>query len=480
VDAYLPLSPNRWWLVRIITTVAGAGLVAAAVVLAMANERLYQTEKTQEITTEGHVLARFALDPLKFNDPAMAQHDLKAMEANPGTEAIAIYNARNVLFAYYSRSAEQPLPTAPPPDGISHVANRLIVSLPVVHRGARLGSVYLDSVIQPLTMRLRRYIGVGLLFMMGGLLVVVLGSAHSALGIANDQLEWRASELAAANRQLSEQMDGREKAEQALRQSQKMEAIGRLTSGLAHDFNNLLTVIAGNLEMIDRPAAKALPHDRLLRLVHSAQEAVKSGEQLTHQLLSFSRQQPVEARVADVDAAIQEFAPLVRQAIGEKMRLVLDLRAAVGRCKLDLNQFEAAILNLAINARDACKGNGSLTIATDIALRLEPDAPNDEAAVQEIRIIVSDTGSGIPPEVLSHIFEPFYTTKPTGKGTGLGLAQVWGFANRFGGRITVDSECGRGTTFQLYFPLTQDTIDDARQAKGRSSHDRRESAQYVA
>jgi signal transduction histidine kinase len=368
------------------------------------------------------------------------------------------------LFASYARSQMPELPSPPPPQGAYFDGNRLIVSMPVTQDGKKLGTIYLDILTEPIAHRLQRYLGIGLLVTMAALLVVVLGTAHSALTRANDELERRAIDLDAANRQLRAQIAERERAEEALRQSQKMEAIGRLTGGVAHDFNNLLTIVGGNLDLLDRIARSApdteVPRDRLRRLVEAAQRGLARGAQLTRQLLALSRQEPLEARVVDVNAAIADFASLIQRAIGETIELRLELGDGKWRCKLDPAQFEAAILNLAINAKDATEAGGRLTIRTELASSAEQNRGTTATSPPHIVLTVADTGSGMPPDVLGRIFEPFYTTKPVGKGSGLGLAQVWAFANQTGGRIAVDSEPGTGTTFRILLPLSANREDE--------------------
>ncbi len=442
---------------------AAIALLLAGLVLAVVNERAYQAQKIEEVSVEGRFLAVIVTAALDFNDRAAAQEYLDALNANPEAEAAAIYDAKGGLFASYARKSAPPLPATPPAEGAFFKRNRLFVAMPVIQDGARLGTVYLDMLTEPVSSRLQRYVGIGVLVTMAALLVGVLGAAHSALNKANTELEKRAVDLAGANRQLRSQIEEREKAEEALRQSQKMEAIGRLTGGVAHDFNNLLTVVAGNLDLIEHmattPPEGGVPRDRLRRLVEAAQRGLTRGERLTRQLLALSRQEPFEARNVEVNAMIADFAPLIQRAIGETIELRLMLGPGRWHCRLDPAQFEAAILNLAINAHDAVSGGGTLTIATSLepspgaAASRRPEAP-------QIVLAVSDTGSGMPAEVLLRVFEPFYTTKPVGKGSGLGLAQVWAFVTQSGGRVTVDSEPGRGTTFRLYLPLSQEALDD--------------------
>src|SRR6185437_13334123 len=202
----------------------------------------------------------------------------------------------------------------------------------------------------------------------------------------------------------------RRKAEEALIQSQKMEAIGRLTGGVAHDFNNLLTVVAGNLDLIQHmiAAPRAVAVDRLRRLLEGAQRGLARGERLTRQLLAFSRQQPLQSRVVDINATIEDFAPFIQRAMGETIELQLKLGLGPWTCRLDPAQFEAAILNLALHARDAMEQGGTLALSTS--------ATEADVEPRGVLVTVTDTGTGMAPETLERIFEPFFTTKEVGKG----------------------------------------------------------------
>jgi signal transduction histidine kinase/ActR/RegA family two-component response regulator len=232
------------------------------------------------------------------------------------------------------------------------------------------------------------------------------------------------------------------KAEQALRQSQKMEAIGQLTGGLAHDFNNLLTAVVGNLDLIRQRAADA----RIERLANNALKAAERGSKLTSQLLAFSRTQKISTAPVDVNALITGMDELLRQSLGTNVKLRTDLAPNLPAAMADANQLELAILNLSINARDAMPDGGALAITTALA--------PDDAGVVTVK--VTDTGSGMPPEVAARAFDPFFTTKPVGKGTGLGLSQVYGIARQGGGDVTLDSQVGKGTTVTLRLPRAAD------------------------
>ncbi|HYF57148.1 MAG TPA: ATP-binding protein [Salinarimonas sp.] len=244
----------------------------------------------------------------------------------------------------------------------------------------------------------------------------------------------------------------REEAEARLRQSQKMEAVGQLTGGVAHDFNNLLTVVTGSLDMLRRRMEEAPARD--LRLVENALEGARRAATLTHHLLAFSRQQPLDPKPLDPNRLVAGMSELLRRTLNEAIGIETVLAGGLWRAHADPNQLENAILNLAVNARDAMPDGGKLTIETANAALDETYAGSrtDVRAGQYVLVSVSDTGLGMPREVLERVFEPFFTTKPVGKGTGLGLAQVYGFMKQSGGHAAIYSEPGQGTTVKLYLP----------------------------
>ncbi|MEE8247818.1 MAG: PAS domain S-box protein, partial [Alphaproteobacteria bacterium] len=239
--------------------------------------------------------------------------------------------------------------------------------------------------------------------------------------------------------------------EQQLIQAQKMEAVGQLTGGVAHDFNNLLAVILGNLELLD----ERLDGDASSRdLAQRAVQAAERGAALTQRLLAFSRKQTLQPEVTDLNKLVPGMTQLLRRALGETIEIETVLAAGLWHTLVDRGQLENALLNLALNARDAISGYGKLTIETANA-RLDEDyaAGEDEvAAGQYVMLAVSDTGDGMPSEVVARAFEPFFTTKETGKGSGLGLSTVYGFARQSGGHVKIYSEPGHGTLVKLYLP----------------------------
>jgi PAS domain S-box-containing protein len=245
-----------------------------------------------------------------------------------------------------------------------------------------------------------------------------------------------------------EDVTERKAVEDQLRQAQKMEAIGNLTGGVAHDFNNLLTVIIGNLDLLQDDIAGNQAAEQKVDTILQASER---GADLTRLMLAFSRRQPLQARPVDVDQLIRSTTRLLNRTLGEEISIDLRPGSHV-EALVDEAQLETALLNIAINARDAMPNGGTLTIATR-TVELDANnaaglAPGAYAAIE-----ISDTGTGMPPQVMERIFEPFFTTKPVGKGTGLGLSMVYGFLKQSGGHISVESEPGRGTAFRLLLPL---------------------------
>ncbi|WP_404372302.1 PAS domain-containing protein [Sphingomonas sp. MMS24-J45] len=241
-------------------------------------------------------------------------------------------------------------------------------------------------------------------------------------------------------------------AQEALRQSQKMEAVGQLTGGIAHDFNNMLAVVMGSLELL----ARRVPEEdaRARRYIDAATDAARRAALLTQRLLAFSRQQPLQPEAIDANKLVAGMSDLLRHSLGADVQLETVLAGGLWRTHADPNQLENILLNLAVNARDAMPDGGHLTIETQNAHLDERYAAANlgVTAGQYVLIAVTDTGSGMPPEVVEKAFDPFFTTKPVGKGTGLGLSQVYGFIKQSGGHVKIYTEQGLGTTIKLYLP----------------------------
>jgi signal transduction histidine kinase len=262
----------------------------------------------------------------------------------------------------------------------------------------------------------------------------------------------RTAELEAANRQLATQIVERERVEIALRQAQRLEAIGQFTSGVAHDFNNLLTVVLGNVEQM----RKQVTDPGLLRRLSMMAEASRRGARLTAQMLAFSRRQKLEPRVVNLNETVQGMRDLLQSTIGGSVDILEpELAEDLWPAMIDPTQIELVILNLAINARDAMDVGGRLLIRTENLVTGAPVAAEDPPAGRFVVVSVSDNGSGMTDEVLAHAFEPFFTTQEVGKGSGLGLSQVFGLAKQSGGGVQIDTEVGRGTTIKVFLPMAE-------------------------
>lgn len=252
----------------------------------------------------------------------------------------------------------------------------------------------------------------------------------------------------------------RKRAESMVRQTQKMEAIGQLTGGVAHDFNNLLQIVSANLDLA--AAGETVRADpRLAARLQNAIEAVTRGSRLTGQLLAFARRQALEPRSVDLGRVLRDMSDMLRRSLGETIQVETVIAGGLWNTLADPNQLENTVLNLAINGRDAMPDGGKLTL--EVANAFLDDAyaaaHTDVAAGQYVMLAVTDTGSGMKPEVLGRVFEPFFTTKPEGQGTGLGLAQTYGFVKQTGGHIKIYTEVGHGTTIKLYLPRTRREAD---------------------
>jgi two-component system NtrC family sensor kinase len=257
---------------------------------------------------------------------------------------------------------------------------------------------------------------------------------------------------AAANAMLREEIARREATEEALRQSQKMEAVGRLTGGIAHDFNNLLTAIIGNLDLALR---RLDGEDRVRGWLANSRKASERAATLVQRLLAFSRQHPLEVKSVDINRLVQDMSDLFGRTIGETVTIETVLAGGLWKAAIDPNQLENTILNLAVNARDAMPDGGRLTIETancHLDEHYVAETGAEIAPGQYVMLAVSDSGTGMSREVMNRAFEPFFTTKPPGLGTGLGLSQAYGFAKQSGGHIRIYSEVGEGTSIKLYLP----------------------------
>jgi signal transduction histidine kinase len=446
-----------WRLTPLIAVTAAVALVVAGLLMAYYNERSYQEQKVKEVRVQADILASSVAAALAFNDRAAAQEYLSALAADPELLLAAVYAPDGTLFASYSRARRTPPGSAPPEEALFEGAE-VAVAIPVRQQTATLGTVLVRSIAEPFERRLARYIGIALLVIMAALVVLVLGAAHAAVARANRELQERAIALADANRQLQAQIEEREKVEEALRQSQKMEAIGHLTGGIAHDFNNILQIVTGNLDLLV-PAVRE--NDRASQRLHNALLAAERAARLTQQLLAFARRQPLQPKVLNVGRRMGEVADLLRRTLGGNIEVECVGAAGLWNVKADFAQLENAILNLALNARDAMPAGGKLTIETANVFLDETYASRhvDVEPGQYVMIAVTDTGCGMAAAQMERAFEPFYTTKPEGQGTGLGLSQVYGFVKQSGGHVKIYSELDHGTSVKIYLPRVRQGED---------------------
>jgi signal transduction histidine kinase/CheY-like chemotaxis protein len=414
-------------------------ILLAGVGVIVQNEWTYDHARTEQTQALSDILAASTAAAVDFNDAAAAQQAVNAFRANGPIRRIAVYQRDGHIIAGFRRDGRPLMPTlaSSRPPG----SNVIRVHSPIVQAGQRIGTVTLDVDREAPYRRFSRYFVLAGLFVLAALVVASIGLAQAQLRKANRELGSRAEALAQANVLLEEQMEERAKAEEQLRQSQKMQALGQLTGGIAHDFNNQLTVIQGSADILTRPE---LPDDKRIRFAQAIVQASTNAASLTSQLLAFARRQPLKPERIDLNDLIRSMGDLIDRTMGERIRIVTDLHKLPCRVEADRAQLQSAILNIASNARDAMKERGTLTIRTRNA--------GEKDGKPLVALAVEDTGEGMTREVMDRIFEPFFTTKGTGKGTGLGLSQVYGFATQSGGEVEVQSEPGKGSTITLILP----------------------------
>jgi len=408
------------------------GLLCAALLLAVQNDRVVLAEKTRQASVQAQILAASVAAPLAFDDRTATQEYLNALRTNPDVRAAGAYDVRGKLVSGFSSSGSR-LPSSNLVSEPMTVGGELIVRQQVKQGDTKLGSVYLRTSLESWARRAMRYVGIALIVLMASLLIAVLGSSYAS--------------LREAHRKLQVEIGIREQAEEALRQAQKMEAMGQLTGGVAHDFNNLLMVASSGLDLMERTTDPA----KIERLKNGIRQAVERGAKLTQQLLTFARKSPMHPEVVDIGERIRGMDALLDRSLGEHIQIEVHAAPNLWPIEVDPSQFEVALLNIVLNARDAMPNGGLITIAAK-------NLSADENAPERVQISVSDTGVGISSEMRSKIFEPFFTTKGVGQGTGLGLSQVYGFARSSGGDVQVDSELGSGTTISLLIPRSHKAL----------------------
>jgi len=435
-----------WKRTPVVAGIAAIALLFAGVLLAVISEHSYQAAKANDLAVQARILASTVSAAVAFDDVPAARDNLAALDANDAVEAAAVYDADGYLFASYTRGTAR-LPAGRVAVHDPEIRGESIdVVVPVEAGGSGFGTVYLSVVSDPIERRVARYGFFALLVVMAALVVAVLGIAHGALAGVNLRLE-------RANQDLRQEIAEREKAEDALRQSQKMEAVGQLTGGIAHDFNNILQGIVGSLVLIEKRVADGRTTE-VNRFMTTAMTAANRAAALIQRLLAFSRRQPLMPKALNTNQLALSMDDLLRRTLGTAIELRYELGNGIWTTFCDQNQLESAILNLAINARDAMPSGGLLTIATGNSTIDGARAARDPSvrAGEYVRLCVGDNGVGMTADVVSRAFEPFFTTKALGQGTGLGLSMIYGFAQQSGGGARIYSRVDGGTCVAIYLP----------------------------
>ncbi len=416
-----------------LTWMVAVALIVVALMLSTFNEINYRRQDARNAVAQADILAGAVAGALAFDDRDAMREYVDALRVNPRVAAAAVYDPRGRALITYSRVAQTRPPPQAPAFGVWRAEGSVRVAEPVTENGTRLGAVYLAT--QPE--------GIGALLGRHGsfaLLTLIAYALLSVLTRAGAQLQARADELADANSRLTVEMGERVRAEEALRQAQKMEALGQLTGGIAHDFNNLLQAMHGAFELIQRRSDQP---ERVKGYAAHGLQATERAASLTRQLLAFSRSQKLELKPFVVTDLVRDMRDLLVRTLGGAIRLSFKFDESHTAVLSDRTQLELAVLNLAINARDAMESGGELTISTRTRT-IEAGHPVLAPDVY-VELSVSDTGPGMPPEVTARAFDPFFTTKGVGKGAGLGLSQVYGVARQAGGEAQIESEPGKGT-----------------------------------
>ncbi len=431
----------RWWV-----PAAAVLLIAVSVLATLYEENLYRSERIQEATVQASIFGSSVAAALVFNDAAAAQQYADALKANPEIEAVEIYESTGRPIGGFVRMGANPTPEGAPVPGVVAGATRITVTEAVMRNGMKQGTVHLRVLMDPFGRRLVRFGGILLLVIMALLVLAVSTVAQRALRRANERLSAQGAELADTNRRLQLEMAERAVAEESLRQTQKMEAIGQLSGGIAHDLNNLLAIMQGNLQL----ARKRLGQGKadIQRYLDGALDAIARAASVTHRVLAFSRRQPLSPRSVNLNALLADMADLLRHSVGE--RIEIDIRPeATWNVWCDANQMETVIINLALNARDAMPDGGTLTVSTsDRIVPPSQDLPSGEY----VELRVADNGLGMSEDVRQRAVDPFFTTKPQGRGTGLGLSMVFGYVRQSNGSMRIDSEPGMGTVITILMP----------------------------
>jgi len=471
-----------------------AAIVASVVLLLLVGTfaMVYQfhaasAERLRQITSQADTLAASVTAAVSFDDRTAAREYVRALMLDPTLDAVAVYDESGHLMAGEQRPGSSPI------DPVSGRAERrsMLVEVPARQGATVVGNVWVRASAVPWIMRLARVSGVVLLTIMAVVMLSLLGMAQRMLTRANADAHRRAEELTEANLRLIGEMEQRSRAEEALRQSQKMEAVGQLSGGIAHDFNNMLMIVKSALVLTEHRLGQSVSaverfaeaargriaagaqqdvseplqvleealalvaegrarRQQIKRYLETANDGIDKAADLTRRLLAFARRQPLSAKSVRLDDLIGDIRSLLGHSVGPNVRLVYEL-GSHWHVFCDVNQMENAILNLVINARDAMPEGGQITIST-ADVHVDADERSGQAAVDQVRLRVADTGTGMSEEVRSRALDPFFTTKPVGKGTGLGLSTILGYVLQSNGRLSIDSEVDKGTIVDIVLP----------------------------
>jgi signal transduction histidine kinase len=484
-------------LLRPVTIVASVLLLLLVGTVAMVYQfRTASAERLRQVTAQANTLAASVTAAVAFDDRTAAHEYVHALMLDPRVDAVAVYDESGHLMAGDQRQGSAPIVPANGPEG--RRGGALLVRVPARQGSTTVGTVWVRAATTPWSMRLARISGLALLTIMAVAMLSLLGLAQRMLARANADAHRRAEELTEANLRLIAEMEQRSRAEEALRQSQKMEAVGQLSGGIAHDFNNVLMIVKSALVLLEKRLGQSLAaiehfaeaartrlaaggrqpdaaellevlendlallaegntrRQQIERYLRTANDGIDKAADLTRRLLAFARRQPLSARSVRLDELIGDIQPLLEHSVGPDVRIDYQL-ASRWHVFCDMNQMENAILNLVINARDAMPEGGQVTIST-ADVRVDANESTGQKVVDQVRLRVADTGIGMTEEVRSRAMDPFFTTKPVGKGTGLGLSTILGYVLQSNGRISIESEVGIGTSVDIVLPREFSTV----------------------